>query len=218
MNDKKKTSYHHGNLRQAMLRAADVILADDGLTALTLRACARAAGVSHAAPAHHFGDLKGLWTALATESFKMLGDKTEALRLAHQTSPDQVFGALGRLYVGFARQHPDRFRLMMRADLVDYRNEDFHDAAKRCFGSMTNIIALASGHPPTTLAEMSASAENRLLAQNVVLTWSLIHGFAHLRIEENFNTFADHMGGRRFDDLTWDDIGRRIGTLLRSKP
>lgn len=209
---RKKTSYHHGNLRQSMLQAADEILISDGLPALTLRACARAAGVSHAAPAHHFGDLKGLLTALSAESFTMLGDQTEEVRKTIPTA--RMFGALGRIYVSFATQHPDRFRIMMRRDIVYYDNPEFHAAAKRCFTSMTNIIALARGDSEVALDELATKGETEPLALDVVLTWSLIHGFAHLRIEGNFDPFAVHMAGDRFDDIAWGDIGRRIGALI----
>ncbi|MHA3916201.1 TetR/AcrR family transcriptional regulator [Halovulum sp. GXIMD14793] len=214
MSKEEKSPYHHGNLRKAMLRAAATIITESGLSALTLRACARVAGVSHAAPAHHFGDLRGLLTALSTQSFKMLGDQTEALRIEHKDKPDKAFGALGRIYVQFAQQHPDRFRLMMRCDIVDYSDSRFKAAATRCFKSMTNIIALASGHAPVVLQELTGKGGDGQLARDVVMTWSLIHGFAHLRIEGNFDPFAPNIGGQKFDDLTWDDIGRRIGELI----
>ena len=55
--------YHHGDLRQAMITAAEAVLAEKGLAGFTLRECARRAGVSPAAPAHHFGNLTGLLTA-----------------------------------------------------------------------------------------------------------------------------------------------------------
>jgi AcrR family transcriptional regulator len=209
----EKQPYHHGDLRNSMLEAADEILHRDGLPALTLRACARAAGVSHAAPAHHFGDLRGLLTALSADSFTKLGDATEAVRAAHRDTPGQAFGALGLAYASFARAHPDRFRLMMRHDLVQFDDPAFSQAALRCFTSMTNIIAMARGESEVTLDDM-ASGERNALAFDVVMTWSLIHGFAHLRTEGNFSPFVRHMGGDEFDDVVWEDIGRRIGGLI----
>jgi AcrR family transcriptional regulator len=71
----KTKTYHHGDLREALLRSAESILKRDGLGALSLRAAARAAGVSHAAPAHHFPDLCSLLSALAAEGFDRLSDK-----------------------------------------------------------------------------------------------------------------------------------------------
>src|SRR5437870_528460 len=62
--------YHHGALRDALLKAAETVLERDGLQGLTLRAVARQAGVSHAAPTHHFGDLTGLVSELAAIGFQ----------------------------------------------------------------------------------------------------------------------------------------------------
>src|SRR4051812_37653561 len=62
--------YHHGALHDALLKAAEQVLERDGLSGLTLRAVAREAGVSHAAPAHHFGDLTGLLSELAAIGFR----------------------------------------------------------------------------------------------------------------------------------------------------
>src|SRR5262249_21104929 len=66
---KSAAPYHRGSLREAMLRAAESILERDGIRGLTLRAAAREAGVSHAAPKNHFGDVKGLLSDLAAVGF-----------------------------------------------------------------------------------------------------------------------------------------------------
>ena len=71
----KTNTYHHGDLREALLRSAESILKRDGLGALSLRAAARAAGVSHAAPAHHFPDLCSTLSALAAKDLDRLSDK-----------------------------------------------------------------------------------------------------------------------------------------------
>lgn len=216
LNNKDKTPYHHGDLRNSMLAAADVILAKDGLQALTLRACARAAGVSHAAPSHHFGDLRGLLTALAADSFQQLGDVAEEVRTTCRETPRKAFGSLGLAYANFARTNPDRFRLMFRRDLVNYEDETFRNASRRCFAAMTNIIALTRGSPEATLEDL-ASEHRPGLARDVVMTWSLIHGFAHLRTEGSFDPFAAHMGGENFDREAWDWIGETVGALLDGK-
>ena len=74
------TPYHHGALRDALLQAAERILERDGLAGLTLRAVAREAGVSHAAPTHHFGDLTGLLSELAAIGFRMFNAAMVAAR------------------------------------------------------------------------------------------------------------------------------------------
>src|SRR4051812_37043615 len=79
-------AYHHGDLRQALLDEAIEVIASSGVAALSLRDLARRAGVSHAAPTHHFGDKAGLLTVLATEGYTQLGD---ALLSAPPTFLDQ---------------------------------------------------------------------------------------------------------------------------------
>jgi len=94
--------YHHGTLRTALLEAAEAILDRDGIGALTLRAAAREAGVSHAAPTHHFGDLSGLLTALAASGFVRFRAHLQAEVVAAGPDPGARLIALGRGYVGFA--------------------------------------------------------------------------------------------------------------------
>src|SRR5437660_3352898 len=74
----KRTAYHHGNLRRAVLDGALAAIAEHGVAALSLREVARRAGVSHAAPAHHFGDKKGVLTAIAVEGLEGLTAATSA--------------------------------------------------------------------------------------------------------------------------------------------
>jgi AcrR family transcriptional regulator len=96
------STYHHGDLRQAVLQTAGGILEKEGLRALSLRELARRAGVSHNAPYRHFPDRESLLAALAAEGFQMLGD-------ALQSRPRRE---MGEAYVEFALAHPERFRLM----------------------------------------------------------------------------------------------------------
>src|SRR5919206_2322086 len=96
------STYHHGNLRPALLRTAAKTLEKEGLGALSLRELARRAGVSHNAPYRHFPDRDSLLAALAAEGFEMLGDALEK----------RPRREMGEAYVEFALAHPQRFRLM----------------------------------------------------------------------------------------------------------
>ena len=69
---RSKATYHHGDLKEALLTAAEAVLRDRGLQGFTLRECARRAGVSHAAPKHHFGDVRGVLTEIAARGFAQL--------------------------------------------------------------------------------------------------------------------------------------------------
>ena len=103
--------YHHGDLRRALVEAAERILENEGPSALSLRAVAREAGVSAAAPYHHFKDKNELLAAIAQEGFELLA---QAMRegAAHEEDPRRRLNALGVAYVRFARDNPALYNLM----------------------------------------------------------------------------------------------------------
>ena len=106
-----RDTYHHGDLKAAILAEAAALVGERGADGLSLRELARAAGVSHAAPAHHFTDRRGLFTALATEGFGMLADALAGAR------PDFLEAALA--YVRFAIDHPGHYAVMFDKSLYD---------------------------------------------------------------------------------------------------
>src|SRR5918994_6522359 len=116
--------YHHGSLRRALLDAALETIAGDGVAALSLRALARRVGVSHAAPAHHFGDRTGLLTAIATEGYDGLAAATAAT-----WAETASFLEVGVAYVRFAVSQPGHFAVMFRPDLVDPMDPDLDRAS-----------------------------------------------------------------------------------------
>src|ERR1700749_866010 len=111
----EETPYHHGALRDALLQAAERVLERDGLAGLTLRAVAREAGVSHAAPTHHFGDLTGLLSELAAIGFRQFNAAMAAAG-ASSTVPLQQAAARARAYVAYAQAHPGMYGLMFRTE------------------------------------------------------------------------------------------------------
>src|SRR4051794_796732 len=104
-------SYHHGDLRKALLIAAEADLAEKGLEGFTLRGCARRAGVSHAAPAHHFKDTGALLTALAADGYERFTAAMQKRQAAETTARARLIGA-GLGYLDFALANPALFRLM----------------------------------------------------------------------------------------------------------
>jgi AcrR family transcriptional regulator len=108
--------HHHGNLRAALLSAAREIIAESGVEGLSLREAARRAGVSHAAPKHHFGNLAGLLAALAVEGFDLLGsemDRQIETAGGHFCAVKRL-NAVGLGYVAFAARYPEHFRIMFK--------------------------------------------------------------------------------------------------------
>ena len=156
--------YHHGNLRQAVLAAAVDAITEVGPAGLSLRDLARRAGVSHAAPAHHFGDKAGVLTALAAEGFQLLAD---ALDAAEQRTHD--FLEVGVAYVRFAVHHRAHFEVMFRPDL--YRPDDPEVLAAR--ERATKALSGGIGSLPSG----RAGPDPRIAG---IAAWSLVHGFATL--------------------------------------
>src|SRR5947207_15451705 len=110
--------YHHGALRDALLQAAERVLERDGLAGLTLRAVAREAGVSHAAPTHHFGDLTGMVSELAAVGFRQFNAAMVAAG-AIGVLPLEKALARAKDYVAYAQAHPGMYGLMFRTERLD---------------------------------------------------------------------------------------------------
>ncbi|HEX2356649.1 MAG TPA: TetR/AcrR family transcriptional regulator [Micromonosporaceae bacterium] len=156
--------YHHGDLRRALLDAAASTIEESGPAALSLRDLARRAGVSHAAPAHHFGDKAGLLTALAAQGYELLD---EALRAAGGDLLE-----VGVAYVRFAVEHRAHFEVMFRPDL--YRSDDpsVVAARRRAGAALRAGVGSLPDRPDGERAELAALA-----------AWSIVHGFASLWLD-----------------------------------
>jgi AcrR family transcriptional regulator len=162
----KTNTYHHGDLRDALLRSAESILKRDGLGALTLRAAARAAGVSHAAPAHHFPDLSSLLSALAAEGLDRLTDKLLEVENKEGDIPFQ----LAKTYVAFARANPALFQLMSDPIRLDSKSSALQAARKRAISVLAGTRGANMEH--LTLSQVGAMTAN----------WALIHGLSLLSL------------------------------------
>jgi AcrR family transcriptional regulator len=166
--------YHHGNLRRALLEEAVDVIAEQGPTMLSLRDLARRLGVSHGAPAHHFGDKAGLLTAVATEGFRLLAAE---LREAYADTGDVL--EVGVAYVRFAVRHRPYFEVMFRLDL--YRTNDPELAEAR---EQAREILYA----PFARLSSDGSDDDNLNAG--VAAWSLVHGLAALFLSGNLPSVA----------------------------
>jgi AcrR family transcriptional regulator len=149
---KPKGSYHHGNLRRALIDAALGLIEKEGPASLSLREVARRAGVSTAAPYRHFPSREALLAAVAEEGFRLLGDEIRRAIAAHDDAP-RCLGEAGIAYVLFAAAHPSRYNVMLSPELADR-------------------TLIASGHIPV---ESSDPAQIEEIARAVVR--SLVPGF-----------------------------------------
>ncbi|MEM1288309.1 MAG: TetR/AcrR family transcriptional regulator [Pseudomonadota bacterium] len=178
--------YHHGNLRQALLDAAEQILNEGEVSSLTLRSAAARAGVSHAAPTHHFGSLKGLLTALAAEGMHQLADAVEA---GFKT------GEANRAYVAFARDHPGLFGLMFDKARLDIEAPAYMEAGGRAFATLTGLARQRLG----------PDADDGAVHRMQMVIWARAHGYATLLLSGQLTKFdvgEDQLGG--LDTVMWD--------------
>jgi AcrR family transcriptional regulator len=164
---KTKAPYHHGALREALLTAAEKLLREHGLTALTLRAIAREAGVSHGAPAHHFEDLSALLSDLAAVGFLRLVDKLKA----GLETRGKVRFPLPKAYVEFAMENPALFSLMFREERLDPKRPALREARSAAVTALSGALGVPRRNPDLQgLATITAA-------------WSLTHGFSVLAID-----------------------------------
>jgi AcrR family transcriptional regulator len=158
--------YHHGDLRRALLETAVSVIAEVGPAAVSLRDVAGRAGVSHAAPRHHFGDKAGLLTAVAAEGYRSLA---AALREAYEETGS--FLEVGVAYVRFAVEHRAFFEVMFRPEL--YRAGDPDLVAAREAARSQLYGRLSGGEPGVDTLSAGVAA------------WSLVHGLATLWLNGN---------------------------------
>lgn len=159
--------YHHGNLRESLLEAADVVLARQGASGITLRDVAKEAGVSHAAPYHHFASLDDMLAAVAERGFMRL---TEAMAAGPEAvDARERLLQISETYVNCARANPAQFRLMFGPLLARKREYPaLQVAAERAFGC---VLAAAMAHDPENGPELA------------LVGWSLAHGLSNLVID-----------------------------------
>jgi AcrR family transcriptional regulator len=191
--------YHHGALRSALIEATEALLAERGPDSFSLREVARRAGVSPAAPAHHFGDATGLLTAVATHGFEAL---TQALLEGVARGGADPLAALreqGVAYVRYALRHPGRFRLMFREGVLR-KDPPFLRHAGAAFEVLAGGVRRAVG--VETEAQMTPAHWSAVIA-----LWSQVHGFAHLAIAGRFDAFAAADGMDAF-------VGRALPEVL----
>lgn len=189
-------TYHHGSLREALLTAAEKILQREGINALTLRAAAREAGVSHTAPAHHFNDLTGLLSALAASGFARLYNFGRAEADAAETK-DQLL-AHARGYIAFARTHPGLFKLMFRSERLDWDQPDLASAAGNAYSLLT----------PAAEDPLRQDKPGQKSLADTMARWSYIHGLAMLIIDGRLSAGVSMIPGADEDLLIADLMGR----------
>lgn len=200
-----RSTYHHGDLRAALIQAADEIIAEGGVEAFSLRAAAKRAGVSAGAPAHHFGSAKGLLTEVALLAFERLGHYVDEAGNA-----DDVVAHLRSLslaYVTFAVDHPGHFRLMFRNDLVNRDDPRFPETSIKPGKRLGLAVSAYHGKPDINYDCFDDAAD-------VLGGMSTLHGLAHLVLEEKAAYFFRNATAREFVERDLPKVLARMYPVL----
>lgn len=186
----KTKSYHHGNLKQALVEAGLTILERDGLAALTLRAVAREAGVSQTAPYSHFTDKRALLATIAQEGFQRLIDymSRAAKDLPHENAR---LVAMAKGYVRFATDQPALFRLMFGPEFND--PSEFVELSTTSANSYKMILDSVRRNIEIKDGDQNQTGLFTLAA------WSTVHGLACLLVDERTKPEVFHL--RDIDSL-----------------
>jgi AcrR family transcriptional regulator len=160
-----RETYHHGDLRDALLLAARDLLAESGTGGVSLREAARRAGVSHNAPYRHFDSREVLLAALSAQGFEELGRRLREAGIA-AAKPDRL-ASLGRAYLRFAAEERPVFLLMFGGETRAAEHPDLHEAARGAFAVLRKTVAEHGGSEEATEAA-------------ALRAWGVVHGLSHL--------------------------------------
>ena len=191
--------YHHGDLSRALVDAARRILEAEGAAALSLRAVAREAGVSPAAPYHHFKDKTELLEAVAHGGWEALTEViAEARRSA--SNPTMAIADIGIAYVRFARENPALYRLMYDTTR-DRTNMPEHSKQEDSGYALVQSALIEAGCDPTDAGELELAT---------IASWCAVHGLAEMANFKDFQPLKEAMGG---DEAFLRAILRHFGTF-----
>ena len=168
-------NYHHGDLKNALIKAGLEILSKEGLSGLSLRKVARKAGVSHSAPYAHFTDKQALIAAISTEGYCLLYEKFQGIRESYRDDPNRQLFEVAWAYVQFAQSNPAQFKVTFSN--VVAREKDYPalvEMTGKCFNQVTQIVQDCQG------AGILTPSPPDIMAVSI---WSVVHGFASLLIE-----------------------------------
>lgn len=184
-NTNEPRPYHHGDLSRALVDAARRLLEQEGPSALSLRAVAREAGVSPAAPYHHFKDKSELLDAVARQGWDMLNEKMTDARARARTVGDKLT-ALGVTYVQFAREHPALYRVMYDCSRdKEMLPEHLQEKDDSAYCQVRDTLIEAGAAPDNEIdVELATTA-----------AWCAAHGLAEMVAFKQFDHLKDVLGG-----------------------
>jgi AcrR family transcriptional regulator len=199
-----RASYHHGELKDALINAAWGLITEVGIEGFSLREVTRRAGVAPNAAAHHFGTAKGLLTEVALRGYSMLGEYLGAALRVNDPLKDLV--GVGKAYVQFALDFPGQFRLMFRNDLVNRQDARYLATSGTALKGFADVVRAYRAALP------GVSGDDR---EGLFAVWSAFHGMAHLVLEDKANPLFGTATSQEFvtdrlDSLLHTVLGRRL--------
>lgn len=174
--------------RAALIEAALHLLLTEGMGGLTLRRAAARAGVSHAAPAHHFDGLPGLLTATAARAFRLFTKAMTDARDAAPPDPRAQLLAVGQGYLAFARDHAGLFHLMFNSPALSRNDHDLMQASAESYAVLRAACAPLAAADPHALE---------------TAVWALVHGFAALSPAPTEIACSEGRAAPTFEALLW---------------
>ncbi len=195
----RKKSYHHGDLKNALIKAGADILSREGVSALSLRKVAQKAGVSHAAPYAHFTDKQALIAAISTEGYKKLYEQIARAAEQYRSDPVRRFVEASWAYVQFALDEPDQFKVTLSGMIEKEQDYPaFVETARQTFSLVTDIVAQC---------QQAGILRNGAADLVAVSVWALIHGFVSLLTENQIShTVLDRLTVRELFIFTLNQI------------
>lgn len=183
--NKPENQYHHGDLRNALIQAGLLVLSEAGVDGLNLRAVARRAGVSHAAPYRHFADKEALLAAMAEDGFQRLGQQISEALATTEGNWTKKIHVLGTGYIRFAVENRDAFRLMFSHVIAHReRHPALYVAAKSGLWALQRVIEAG---------QIAGEFVDSDVSSLTISVWSMVHGVATLLVEDQLAPMADRL-------------------------
>lgn len=197
----RKKAYHHGNLKNALIKAGADILAKDGVSGLSLRKVAQKAGVSHTAPYAHFADKQALIAAISTDGYRRLYEALSAAAQQHAGDPARQLIEGAWAYAQYALSDTDHFKITLSGAIEKEKDYPaFVEISQQSFALVVQIVEACQQ------AKVLKRGPSDLIAIGV---WSMIHGFVSLVLEDQIShTVLDRYSLRDMLILTLNQIAR----------
>jgi len=179
----KEKPFHHGDLKRVLFDAALLRLDEHGSSGVTIRAVAKAAGVSHGAPVNHYKDRRALLTALAKAQFDALLSEIDSRLAERSDNPGAGIEIFASAIMDFGFRYPHRYRLLWSADLIDHNDPEL-------LGVMDKLY-------DTLCTEFSQAVPGRNFDRDTyaIALWSIVHGYVDMRLSGMFTPLKDSING-----------------------